>query len=209
METRRVYVIDDEIQVLEVMKIQLESMGFGAQTYSSSETFLLQMPRLPPGVVIADQRMPFANGLEIQRRLKEFPSSFKMILLSGFPETRVAVEAMRQGAITVLDKPYQREELLDSLNQAFKELRRSMADEIGLPDALPGGGLYLDSLSRREREVIDLVYRGATNKSVSIALGISIKTVEKHRSKAMRKMQVSSLAELVRLLDRELPLSET
>ena len=205
MKSRRVYVIDDQVQVLEVMQIQLDTMGFDTQTYSSSETFLLQMPKLPPGVVIADQRMPFADGLEIQRRLNEYPRSFKMILLSGFPETRIAVEAMRQGAVTVLDKPYQRDELLASLNQAFKELWECIADEHGLPELLPGGGLYLDNLSRREREVIDLVYRGATNKSVSIALGISIKTVEKHRSKAMRKMQVSSLAELIRLMDRELP----
>ena len=101
MSLRRVYVLDDQIQVLEVIQIQLESMGFDAQTYSSSETFLLQLPQLSPGVVIADQRMPFANGLEIQRRLNEYPSKFKMILLSGFPETRIAVEAMRQGAVTV------------------------------------------------------------------------------------------------------------
>lgn len=202
---RRVYVVDDEIQVLEIIEIQLEAAGFDVVTFSSPEPFLSQLPTLAAGVVLADQRMPFADGLEVQRRLRERPNDFKLILLSGFPETRIAVEAMRQGAVTVLDKPYNKEELINSLNTAFSELERSITEDAGLPELLPGGKLYLDSLSKREREVIDLVYRGETNKSVAITLGISIKTVEKHRGKAMRKMHVSSLAELIRLMDRELP----
>lgn len=202
---RRVYVVDDEIQVLEIIEIQLGAAGFEVVTFSSPEPFLAQLPDLPSGVVLADQRMPFADGLEVQRRLRDRPNDFKMILLSGFPETRIAVEAMRQGAITVLDKPYNKEELLLALNTAFTELERTIYEDSGLPDPLPGGQLYLESLSKREREVIDLVYRGETNKSVAITLGISIKTVEKHRGKAMRRMHVSSLAELIRLMDRELP----
>ena len=209
MTARHVYVIDDEVPVLEVIRLHLEAIGFSVTTYSAPNSFLDALAELPSGVVIADQRMPYANGLDIQQRLKEFPAAFKVILLSGFPETRVAVEAMRQGAVTVLDKPYNRDELLASLNLAFDELGRSVADEQGLPDALPGGQLYLNGLSRREREVIDLIYRGATNKSASIALGISIKTVEKHRGNAMRKMHVASLAELIRLMDRELPFQAT
>ncbi len=202
---RRVYVIDDEVQVLEIIEIQLQSAGFDVVTFSSPEPFLAQLPSLPSGVVLADQRMPFADGLEVQRRLRERPNDFKLILLSGFPETRIAVEAIRQGAITVLDKPYNKDELLLSLNTAFSELDRCINEDSGLPDPLPGGRLYLESLSKREREVIDLVYRGETNKSVAITLGISIKTVEKHRGKAMRRMHVNSLAELIRLMDRELP----
>ena len=202
---RRVYVVDDEVQVLEIIQIQLQAAGFDVVTFSSPEPFFAQLPDLPSGVVLADQRMPFADGLEVQRRLRDRPSDFKLILLSGFPETRIAVEAMRQGAVTVLDKPYNKEELLLALNTAFAELERSINEDSGLPDPLPGGQLYLESLSKREREVIDLVYQGETNKSVAIKLGISIKTVEKHRGKAMRRMHVSSLAELIRLMDRELP----
>ena len=112
---------------------------------------------------------------------------------------------MRQGAVSVLDKPLDRAELLLSVSAAFSKLERSMVEDVGLPEARPDGRLYIELLSKRERGVIDLVYRGETNKSVGIALGVSIKTVEKHRGTAMRKMQVSCLAELIRLMDRELP----
>ncbi|MEO2036347.1 MAG: response regulator [Planctomycetaceae bacterium] len=201
----RVYVIDDEIQVLEIVEIQLKAAGFDVLTFSSPELFLQQLPGLAPGVVLSDQRMPCIDGLEVQRRLRQRPNDFKLILLSGFPETRVVVEAMRQGAVNVLDKPYEKEEMLMSLRTAFSALRRSMVEDTRLPERLPDGRLYLETLSQRERGVIDLIYRGETNKSIGITLGISVKTVEKHRGKAMRKMQASCLADLIRLIDRELP----
>jgi len=203
--SRRVYVLDDEIQVLQVIEIQLTTAGFDVMTFSSPKPFLAQLSSLQPGVVLVDQRMPFADGLEVQRLLRKRRNAFKLILLSGFPETRIAVEAMRRGAVTVLDKPYNKDELLSELETAFAELDRSVSDHSGLPEMLPDGRLYIESLSRRERQVIDLVYQGETNKSVAINLGISIKTVEKHRGKTMKKMHASSLAELIRLLDREPP----
>jgi two-component system, LuxR family, response regulator DctR len=106
--------------------------------------------------------------------------------------------------VTVLDKPYNHEQLLASLDDAFDAIARAATDDAGLPVVLPDGTLYLDRLSSRERQVVDLVYKGETNKSLGIQLGISIKTVEKHRGKAMKKMAVSSLAELIRLMEREL-----
>ncbi len=111
---------------------------------------------------------------------------------------------MKRGAVTVLDKPYHKDQLLASLEDAFAILDRASNDEQGLPPVLPNGELYLDRLSERERQVVDLVYDGETNKSIGIRLGISIKTVEKHRGKAMKKMAVASLAELIRVMDREL-----
>lgn len=205
VNARRVYVLDDELQVLEVIELQLTASGFDVLTYSNPESFLSDLPTLSPGVVISDQRMPFEEGLGIQRQLQRRPNEFPLILLSGYPETRVAVEAMRQGAITVLDKPYNMAELLAALETAFQVLQKCARDEKLLPPLLSNGQSYLSRLSRREREVVDLVYQGETNKSIGIQLGISIKTVEKHRGKAMKKMEVNSLAELIRLMDRELP----
>jgi FixJ family two-component response regulator len=141
--------------------------------------------------------------LDVQQALKAWSHRFQLILLSGYPETRVAVQAMKQGAVTVLDKPYNKDQLLESLNEAFSALARAVLDDSGLPAVLPNGEIYADRLSAREKQVVDLVYEGETNKSIGIKLGISIKTVEKHRGKAMRKMEVNSLAELVRLIDRE------
>jgi len=200
----RVYVLDDEDQVLEVIDMQLRAAGYDVVTFDSSIDFLAQAEKLPAGVLISDQRMPDVDGLTLQKHLHKMNHRFQVILLSGFPETRVAVQAMKQGAVTVLDKPYDKKQLLASIEDAFRILNRATVDEQGLPPLLPAGERYLDRLSAREREVIDLVYEGQTNKSIAIALEISIKTVEKHRGKAMRKMSVTSLAELIRVIDREL-----
>lgn len=200
---RNVYVIDDELQVLEVIEMQLTAAGYNVTSFSRPTEFLNQLEVLDRGVVISDQRMPEVEGLGVQQALKIWQKKFQLILLSGYPETRVAVEAMKQGAVTVLDKPYNKEQLLKSIEEAFELLAREIQDDSGLPPILPSGETYSSRLSSRERQVIDLVYEGETNKSIGIKLGISIKTVEKHRGKAMRKMEVSSLAELVRLIDRE------
>ena len=200
---RTVYVIDDEIQVLEVIALQLNAAGFQVATFSDARDFLGNLPDLDPGVVVTDQRMPNMEGLEVQQHLKPLGHRFQVIIISGFPETRVAVQAMKQGAVTVLDKPYNKEQLFASIREAFEVLDRAVEDDQGLPPQLAGGELYINRLSSREREVVDHVYEGATNKSIGITLGISIKTVEKHRGKAMKKMEVSSLAELIRLINRE------
>ena len=197
-----VYVVDDEIQVLEVMQLQLTAADYRVRTFGNGKAFLAAVDSLDPGVVITDQKMPEMNGLELQEQLQTRAHQFRVILLSGYPETRVAVRAMKQGAVTVLDKPYNKDHLFESIEEAFQLLNRAILDEKGLPPALPGEK-YMDRLSDRERQVIDFVYEGATNKKIAILLGISIKTVEKHRGKAMKKMHVSSLAELIRLIDRE------
>lgn len=203
-EERRVYVLDDERQVLDVIAMQLTAAGFSVTTFSQGWEFIEQLSSLEPGVVVSDQRMPDIEGLEVQKHLQAQGNKFQVILLSGYPETRVAVEAMKRGAVTVLDKPYDKGQLIDSLEEAFELLSRAASDDSSLPPVMYTGEQYIERLSSRERQVIDLVYNGQTNKSIGIQLGISIKTVEKHRGKAMKKMEVTSLAELIRLMDREL-----
>ena len=203
-EDRRVYVLDDERQVLEVIAMQLTAAGFDVQTFSRGWEFIEKLSTLESGVVVSDQRMPDIEGLDVQRHLQAQGHRFQLILISGYPETRVAVEAMRRGAVTVLDKPYDKGQLIESLEEAFDLLSRAAADDHNLPPVMNTGDRYIERLSTRERQVIDLVYNGQTNKSIGIQLGISIKTVEKHRGKAMKKMEVASLAELIRLMDREL-----
>jgi len=200
---RHVYVLDDEVQVLEVIEVQLKAAGYQVSTYSRGAEFLRDLDKLPAGVVLSDQCMPEVDGLTVQKRLLPFGHKFRLILLSGYPETSVAVQAMKQGAVTVLDKPYNKEQLLSAIGEAFDTLAHASIDEDGLPPVLEGGEQYLKRLSSRERQVVDLVYEGKTNKSIGIQLGISIKTVEKHRGKAMKKMEVASLAELIRLMGRE------
>jgi two-component system, LuxR family, response regulator FixJ len=200
---RCVYVIDDEIQVLEVIEMQLAAVGYTVKTFSRASGLLAVVEQLEPGIIVSDQRMPEIDGLHLQRELQKWKHKFPLIILTGYPETRVAVQAMKQGAVTVLDKPYNKTQLIDSIEEAFQTLDRAITDDAHLPPVLSNGAAYKDRLSGRETQVVDLVYEGETNKSIGISLGISIKTVEKHRGKAMKKMEVSSLAELIRLLDRE------
>ena len=183
--------------------MQLSAAGFKVSTYTGAPEFLSVAESIPAGIVISDQRMPEMDGLNLQLELQRWHQKFPLIILTGYPETRIAVQAMKQGAVTVLDKPYNKDQLLSAIEEAFAVFDRNASDETHLPPVLPNGVTYRDRLSGREAQVVNLVYDGETNKSIGITLGISIKTVEKHRGKAMMKMEVGSLAELIRLIDRE------
>jgi two-component system response regulator FixJ len=200
----RIYLVDDDPDVLKVVASMLQLSGYEVRAYNSPSEFLEDSQHLPPGVVITDQVMHGIVGIEVQRFLSARPNHFKVILVTAFPTTSLAVEAMKNGAVTVLDKPFERTELLAAVSEAFRQLKNVDSFDERLPPVLPPGKSYLDRLSVREREVILMIYRGATNKATGIQLGISFKTVEKHRSGAMKKLEVSSLASLIRLLDRDL-----
>ena len=200
----RVYVIDDDLEVLNVVTAMLTLSGYDVTAYDSPSKFLAESGSLPAGVVVTDQVMHHVEGIEVQRRLSSRPNHFKVILVTAFPRTSLAVAAMKYGAVTVLDKPFKRAELLLAVGEAFRQLHQTDSFNSTLPPVLASGGSYLERLSQRERDVILLVYRGATNKSIGIQLGISSKTVEKHRSNAMKKLQVTSIASLIQLIDRDL-----
>jgi len=200
---QRLYVVDDDANVLEVLRIMFTDVGYDVQTYVSSVQFVDEIPALKPGVVVTDYRMGQVDGPEVQRRLMERQSDFRMILITAYPRTSLAVNAMKLGAVTVLDKPFDRVELLSAVRDGFQQLQIVEREELTLPPLLPAGESYFSRLSFREKQVMQAVYEGDTNKRISIRLEISIKTVEKHRAKAMKKMQVTSIASLVRLMDRE------
>lgn len=200
---RRVYAIDDDAAVLCVLEMLLRQAGYEVVAYTSSLEFLRQSEHLPPGVVVTDQVMTQAEGIEVQRHLANKPHQFQVILVTAFPRTSLAVAAMKAGAVTVLDKPFDRVQIMAAVEEGFRQLDDAETREQILPPVVSGQN-YLSRLSVREREVIQLVYEGATNKSIGIKLGISIKTVEKHRGKGMKKMEVTCLASLIRLMDREI-----
>lgn len=199
----RVYVIDDDQEVLNVVTAMLQVSGYDVKAYNVPSVFLADSKTLPPGVVVTDQVMHHVEGIEVQRQLSARPNHFKVILVTAFPRTSLAVTAMKYGAVTVLDKPFKRAELLLAVAEAFRQLHQADEFNSTLPPRLPSGESYVDRLTQRERDVIMLVYRGDTNKSIGIQLGISFKTVEKHRSSAMKKLQVNSMASLIQLMDRD------
>ncbi|MFM7055869.1 MAG: response regulator transcription factor [Planctomycetota bacterium] len=201
---RRVYAVDDDPNVLHVLRTMLSQARFDVVCYSSAVSFLKDLALLSRGMVITDQVMPEVTGLQLHQQLRTLrPMDFRLILITAFPRTSLTVEAMKLGAITVLDKPFDRSELLEAVEDGFQRLNTISESDQPLPPPLPGGQGYLDLLSDREREIIQMVYQGSTNKSISIRLELSIKTIEKHRARGMRKMKVHSLAALVRLIDRE------
>lgn len=203
-ESRRVFVIDDDQSVLDVVALQLRHAGYEVTTFRQPEEFQCQIPHLPSGVVLTDLRMPVADGLAVQSWLQARTDDIKLVILTGYAETPLIVEAMKQGAVGVLDKPFERHVLEDTIHDAFEKLDRSIAANAGLPPGLPLGHTYLDFLSAREREVALLVYRGETNGAIATTLGISVKTIEKHRGRAMKKMKVTNHSDLIRLVGREL-----
>jgi len=200
----QVYLLDDDPDVLKVVESMLQISGYVVLTYRCPTEFLAATEHMPAGVVITDQVMHGMLGIEVQRRLSARPNHFKVILVTAYSTTSLAVEAMKNGAVTVLDKPFNHQELLAAVTEAFRQLRHAGAFDEDLPPVLPSGEQYLARLSVREKDVILQIYKGGTNKSAGIQLGISGKTVEKHRSSGMRKLEVTSLAGLIRLLDREL-----
>ncbi|MEZ6042460.1 MAG: response regulator [Planctomycetaceae bacterium] len=200
---RRVYAVDDDAAVLQVLQMILQQAGCDVVCFTSPSDFLAQVNSLPPGVIVTDQVMPQVEGTELQQQVADRTNQFRVILVTAFPRTSLAVAAMKAGAITVLDKPFDRAQLLQAVEEGFRQLESAESASDSLPPVLPNGETYYSRLSDREKEVIRLVYDGATNKSIGIQLGISIKTVEKHRGKGMSKMNVSCLAGLIRLMDRE------
>lgn len=198
-----IYVVDDDPDVLKIMQLVLSRAGYIASCFSHPVSFLNSLSELRAGIVITDQNMPVVDGLELQRELFQYDETFQLIVISGYPNTSVAVQAMRTGAVTVLDKPCPREVLLKAVEDAGVEFHKKQLSNVGLPSPLPRGQGYLDRLTPREHEVVELVYQGKTNKAIGIQLEIAMKTVEKHRKSVMEKLEVSSLASLIRLLERE------
>lgn len=202
-KSRSVFVIDDDDILRDAVEHQLKVDGYQVKCFPNGRTFLKEFSKLPPGIILIDVRMPEIDGLELQRRLVAQGVSWPIIVMSAYPGTDGTVVAMRQGAFTVLDKPINMTDLCELMEDAFVELDRRCDQNADLPPELGGAVRYLDRLSDREREIIDQVYAGSTNKAIATELGLSVKTVEKHRGRAMKKMQVRTFAQLIRLIDRE------
>lgn len=204
IKSRNVFVIDDDKILRDAVGHHLKLVGYEVKGFADGRSFLKEFSKLAPGIILVDVRMPEIDGLELQRRLVAQGVSWPIIVMSAYPGTDGTVVAMRQGAFTVLDKPIVMSELRDLMEDAFVELDRRCDQHADLPPELGGEVRYLDRLTEREREIIDSVYAGSTNKSIADDLDLSVKTVEKHRGRAMKKMQVGTFAQLIRLMDREL-----
>jgi FixJ family two-component response regulator len=191
-----VFVVDDDAAARSSLHMLLKSMGFVTRAYDSAAAFLEAYDECRPGCLVLDVRMPGMSGLELQQRLTLEGKSIPVIFITGHGDIPMAVEAMQQGAVDFLQKPYKDDELLLRVQRALAHDQQNRAQLQRLDEARE----CLFSLTPREREVLDLVVGGTPNKVMAYRLGISQRTIEIHRARVMEKMRVRSLAQLVRTM---------
>lgn len=193
----KVHVVDDDPQIRECLTHWLRSVGLEAATYVSAEEFLSNYmdDGQTPCCLVLEVRMPGLSGLGLQKELASTGIEIPSIMISGHADIPTAVQAMSAGAMDYLEKPLSRQTLLQRIMEAIDrstQIRRRQAQRAEI-------AARLSTLSVREREVMDLLVVGKHAKHIASELGIGEKTVLKHRSRVMEKMQVDSIAELVRL----------
>ncbi len=190
-----VHVIDDDEAIRQSLAFLLDTAGLTACAYDSAESFLTVLPGLGAGCIVTDVRMPGMSGLDLARRVKELGTAMPIVVMTGHGDIPLAVEAMRAGAFDFIEKPFSDDVMLGAVRSAIGrgiDAGRESAERAALLSRL-------DSLSIRERQVLDALVAGRANKVIAYELGISPRTVEVYRANVMTKMQASSLSELVRM----------
>jgi FixJ family two-component response regulator len=191
----QVYLVEDDEAVRESLQLVLESVGRSVQPYSSAAQFLEHWNPEMAGCLVLDIRMPGMNGMELQRKLNELNCMLPIIFVTGHGDVPMAVEAMQQGAVDFVQKPYREQELLDKIDNALALDAQNRESLQQRQEILA----RIESLTPRERDVMDLMIVGKANKVIAIDLDISQRTVEIHRARVMEKLHANSLAHLVRM----------
>jgi two-component system response regulator FixJ len=194
-EQRIVHLIDDDAAVRDAVGLLLRAEGFRVHPYDSAMAFLKAASANAEGCVLTDVRMPRMNGIELIAKMKEERISIPVVVLTAHADVPLAVEAMKLGAVDLLEKPFEDEALIAAvraaLNRRNAEERRSRENQ-----AIKS---RLASLTRRENEILAGLLKGLSNKVIAHELGISIRTAEVHRANIMAKMRAGNLAELVKM----------
>lgn len=191
-----VHIVDDEEVVRNSLAFLLQTSGFAVRVHETATDFLKLAPTISNGCLITDLRMPDMDGVELLRRLRAAGALLPAIVITGHGDVQMAVEAMKNGALDFIEKPFADDVLIDSIARAVNraaEQHHSLAATEQLRSRL-------DTLSERERQVLGGVVAGQANKTIAFNLGISPRTVEVYRAGLMAKMQAKSLADLVRMV---------
>lgn len=190
-----VYVVDDDDGMRKALGSLLTTVGYETALFGRPSEFLARFTPDLPGCLVLDIRMPEMSGLELQRRLNRAGAMIPVIFITGHGDVPMAVQAMKEGAFQFVQKPFRDQELLDHINHALQHDRENRKDLARRAEIQR----RLETLTPRERQVMDLVVQGEANKVMAIDLGLSERTVEIHRAKVMEKMGARSVAHLVKM----------
>jgi RNA polymerase sigma factor (sigma-70 family) len=193
-----VFVVDDDPSIRRAIKRLVESVGLRVEVFGSAAEFRNSSHPDIVSCLILDIRLPGVSGLDFQRQLSEAKINVPIIFISAHGDVPMTVRAMKAGAIEFLTKPFRDQDLLDAVQVALEGDRARRQKEVEIATLRE----RFESLSAREREVVDMVVSGMPNKQTAAKIGTSENTVKVHRSRAMEKMQAQSLADLVKMVER-------
>jgi FixJ family two-component response regulator len=193
-ENRTVFLVDDDVAVCHALSVFLEASGYSVRTFPSAEAFLEEAEDAAEGVMLLDQRMIGMSGLELQAELARRGSDLLVIFITGHGDVQMSVQAIKAGAINFLEKPFSNQDLLASISEAFirTDTSRKHRSQIAAVRKCHA------SLTAREREVMQHIVAGISNKKLGELLSVCDRTIEVHRSRVMKKMGAESLPDLVR-----------
>ena len=194
----KVYVIDDDEAMRDSLNFLLDSAGLEVTLFETAQQFLDALPGLDFGCVVSDVRMPGIDGIELLKRMKAGQSKFPILIMTGHGDVPLAVEAMKLGAIDFLEKPFEDDRLTGMIEAAIRQAEPAAKDDAVTQDI----AARIATLSPRERQVMEGLIAGLSNKLIARDYDISPRTIEVYRANVMTKMQAGSLSELVRLAMR-------
>jgi FixJ family two-component response regulator len=193
-----VYIVDDDPSICEGICNLLEAVGIASRRYPSAESFWDAREDAKPGCLLLDARLPGMSGVEFQEQLQKAGFGLPVIFMTAHGDIPMVRKVMKAGAVEFLTKPFQKEDLLHAIQQAFAfDCARRQEQEI-----LNGIGTRIESLSERERQVVELITTGLTNREVAEKLFLSVVTVKLYRRLAMEKMGVSTFADLMKMWEK-------
>jgi two-component system, LuxR family, response regulator FixJ len=197
-QSAKVYVIDDDPAMRDSLEFLLDSAGFSVRLFDSAQGFLDELANLDAGCVLTDVRMPGIDGMELLRKLNSGARKLPVIVMTGHGDVPLAVEAMKLGALDFLEKPFDDERLIGMIETALAQNETGSKSEAQSADM----AARVASLTQRERQVMQGLVTGQSNKTIAREYDISPRTVEVYRANVMTKMQAGNLSELVRFAIR-------
>jgi FixJ family two-component response regulator len=193
-----VYVVDDDLSVREGLDRLLHATGWKVETFASAQEFLAHRKENIPSCLVLDVALPGLSGLDLQKRIQEANREIPIVFITGHKDVPTSVRAMKAGAVEFLVKPFSEEDLLEAIAQAIKRDESARYQRAQMEDLCR----RYESLTPRQREVMDGVAAGLLNKQVAVELGLSEIAIKVQRGQVMHKMRASSLADLVRMQDK-------